>query len=84
LCIILWLSPHPWDVPVNGYMEVNTWMNEWMREWIMLKILGATVQNIVGWATKCLGYVKPCCESSVVAMWFPSEYQMFLCDTYTK
>jgi len=50
----------------------------------MLKILGATVQNIVGWATKCLGYVKPCCASSVVAVWFPLEYHMCLCDTYTK
>ena len=28
LCIILWLSPHPWDAPVSGYMEVNEWMNE--------------------------------------------------------
>jgi hypothetical protein len=27
---ILWLSPHPWDAPVNGYMEVNEWMNEWL------------------------------------------------------
>jgi len=29
---ILWLSPHPWVVPVNVYMEKkkNTWMNEWM------------------------------------------------------
>ena len=22
LCIILWLSPYPWDAPVSGYMEV--------------------------------------------------------------
>jgi hypothetical protein len=27
LCVILWLSPHPWDAPVDGYMEVNKWMN---------------------------------------------------------
>jgi hypothetical protein len=51
---------------------------------IMLKILGATVQNVVGWATKCLGYMEPCCGSSVAAMWFPSEYHMFLYDMYTK
>jgi hypothetical protein len=23
----LWLSPHPWDAPVNGYMEANAWVN---------------------------------------------------------
>ena len=28
LCILLWLSPHSWDAPVSGYMEVNKWMNE--------------------------------------------------------
>ena len=31
LCIILWLSSYPWVAPVNGYMEINTWMNEWMN-----------------------------------------------------
>jgi hypothetical protein len=29
LYIILWLSPHPWIVPISGYMEMNEWMNEW-------------------------------------------------------
>ena len=29
LCIVLWLSPHPWDAPVSGCMEVNKWMNEY-------------------------------------------------------
>jgi hypothetical protein len=50
----------------------------------MVKILGATVQNIVSWATKYLGYVKPCCESSVVAMWFPSEYHTCCCVIHTQ
>jgi len=22
LCMILWMSPHAWDAPVSGYMEV--------------------------------------------------------------
>ena len=33
-CILLWLSPYPWVVPVNGYIEINTWMNEWESEWV--------------------------------------------------
>jgi len=33
--IILWLSPHPWVVLVNGYMEINTWMSEWMTKSIV-------------------------------------------------
>ena len=35
LCIILWLSPYPWDAPVKGYMEVN---KNWKK--FKLKLIG--------------------------------------------
>jgi len=28
---------------------------------IVLKILGAVLQNLVAWLTGCRGFVQPCC-----------------------
>jgi hypothetical protein len=48
LCIILWPSPYPWDVPVKGNMEVN---KNWgtIEKYLEIFFLDACGINLLSW-----------------------------------
>jgi hypothetical protein len=84
LCIILWLSPYPWDSPVKRYMEVNKNWN--LKHNIQPQSGILTHCGICGIHSMCSGLTRHCdCLQVLLALYVRIwSLKHTFCNSQTK